>query len=56
MDWSRLDYMWIIMIFYQLFGLSFWRHPFTAEDPFVSKRCNATFLQLCSDEETSDLV
>ncbi len=28
-DWS----------FYQLFGLSFWRHPFTAEDPLVSKRC-----------------
>ncbi len=24
-------------------GLSFWRHPFPAEDPLVSKRCNATF-------------
>ncbi len=22
---------------YQLFELSFWRHPFTAEDPLVSK-------------------
>ncbi len=30
----------------QLFGLSFWRHPFTAEDPLVSKWCNATFLQI----------
>ncbi len=20
-------------------GLSFWRHPFTAEDPLVSKQC-----------------
>ncbi len=38
--------------FYQLFGLSFWRHPFTTEDPFVSKWCNAKFLQICSDEET----
>ncbi len=37
--------------FYQLFGLSFWRHPFTAEDPLVSKWCNAEFLQICSDEE-----
>ncbi len=39
--------------FYHLFGLSFWRHPFTAEDPLVSKWCNATFLQICSDEETN---
>ncbi len=28
-------YLWIIVMFYQLFGLSFWRHPFTAEDPLV---------------------
>ncbi len=35
-----------------MFGLSFWRHPFTAEDPLVSKWCNATFLQICSHEET----
>ncbi len=39
--------------FYQLFGLSFWRHPFTAEDPLVSKWCTATFLQICFDEETN---
>ncbi len=42
-------------VFYQLFGLSFWRHPFTAEDPLVSKWCNATFLQICSVEETNHL-
>ncbi len=24
----------------QLFGLSFWRHPFTAEGPLVSMWCN----------------
>ncbi len=43
MDWSGVDY-WDV--FYQLFGLSFWRHPFTADDPFLSKWCNATFLQI----------
>ncbi len=32
--------------------LSFWRHPFTAEDALVGMWCNATFFQLCSDEET----
>ncbi len=26
------------------FTFMFWRHPFTAEDPLVSKLCNATFL------------
>ncbi len=37
--------MWItcglLVCFYQLFKLSFWRHPFTAEDPLMSKSCNA---------------
>ncbi len=32
---------------------SFWRHPFTAENPLMSKWCNAKFLQICSDEETN---
>ncbi len=40
--------MWIIVLFYQLLGLSFWRYPLTAEDTFVSNWCNATFLQICS--------
>ncbi len=48
MYWSGVDYC-----FYQLFGLSFWRHPFTAEDPLLSKWCSATFLQICSHEETN---
>ncbi len=39
--------------FYQLFGLLFQRHPFTAEDSLVSKQCNAKFLQTFSDEETN---
>ncbi len=53
MDRSGVDYLWIIVMFYQLFGLSFWRHPFTAEDPLVSKWFNATFLLICSHEETN---
>ncbi len=31
MDWSRI--CGINVMFYQLFRLSFWRHPFNAEDP-----------------------
>ncbi len=30
----------------QLFRLSFWRHPFTAEEPLLRHWCNATFLQI----------
>ncbi len=52
MDWSCVNYLWIIVMFYQLFGLSFWRHPFTSEDPLVSKR----FLQICSNEETNSVT
>ncbi len=29
-----------------LFGLTFWRHPFTAEHPLLSKWWNDTFLQI----------
>ncbi len=47
--WIRL---WItcglLWCFYLLFGLSFWRHPFTAEDPLCNC-CNAKFLQICSE-------
>ncbi len=48
-----VGYLQIIVMFYQLFGLSFWRHPFTAEDPLVSKWCDGKFIQICSDEETN---
>ncbi len=34
-----------LFFFYQLFGISFWRHPFNAEDAFVNKWCNAKFLK-----------
>ncbi len=36
----------LLWCFYQLFGLSFWRHPFTAADPLVSKWCNANYFHL----------
>ncbi len=49
MDWS---YNWIYNVFNQLFELSFWRHPFTSEDPLVSKWCNAKFSKICSNQET----
>ncbi len=45
---DELEWCGLLWCFYQLFGFSFWRHPFTAEDPLVSKWCNATFLQICS--------
>ncbi len=35
--WITCGLLWC---FYQLFELSFWRHPFTAEHLLVSKRCN----------------
>ncbi len=41
--WITCGLLWC---FYQLFGLSFWRHPFTAEDPLLRQWCNATFLQI----------
>ncbi len=34
--WSHVHYMSITVMLYQLFGLPFWRHPFTAEDPLVT--------------------
>ncbi len=49
MDWSCVDYCDVFISCLD----SFWRHPFTPEDPLVSKWCNATFLQICSDDETN---
>ncbi len=43
----------LLWCFYQLFGISFWRHPFIAEDWLVSKCCNAKFLQMRSGEQTN---
>ncbi len=34
----------LLWCFYQLFGLSFWRHPFTAEHPLLRHWCSDTFL------------
>ncbi len=41
--WITCGLLWC---FYQLFGLSFWRHPFTAEDPLLRQWCSDTFLQI----------
>ncbi len=48
-----LELCGLLWCFYQLFELSFWRHPFTAKDPLLRKWCNATVLQICSHEETN---
>ncbi len=36
----------LLWCFCQLFEISFWRHPFTAEDTLMSKWCNVKFLNL----------
>ncbi len=43
----------LLQCFHQLFGLLFWRHPFTAEDPLMSKWWNDTLIQICFYEETN---
>ncbi len=43
---ASLVWCGLLWCFYQLFGLSFWRHPFTAEARIMSKWCNAKFLQI----------
>ncbi len=48
--------VWITVMFYQLFEILFWRHPFTAEDPLVSRWGNAKFLQMGSKETNSSTV
>ncbi len=40
--------VWLLWCFYQLFEILFWQHPFTAEDPLVSRWGNAKFLQMGS--------
>ncbi len=43
LDWTGVNYR---DVFNQLFGLSFWRHPFTAEDSLFQ----AKFLQTISTQ------
>ncbi len=52
---SKYIHWWtgVVWIINQLFGLSFWRHPSTADHPLVSKCCNPKFLQICSHENTN---
>ncbi len=51
--WITCGLLWC---FYQLFGLLFWRHPFTAEDPLLSKWWSDEFLQIDSHEETNSFT
>ncbi len=48
--WITCGLLWC---FYQLFGLSFWRHPFTTEDALVKNWYNAKLLQVCCHEESN---
>ncbi len=47
--------MWItcglLCCFYQLFGLSFWRHPFPAGHPLVSTWCDGKFQSMMPEYE-----
>ncbi len=43
----------LLCCFNQLFGVSIWRHPFTAEDPLMSEWCYVKHLQICSDDRLS---
>ncbi len=47
--WTGVDYCDVFISCLD----SFWRHPFTAEHPLLSKRYNATFFQIISDKETN---
>ncbi len=47
-QWITCKILWC---FYQLFGLSFWRHTFTADETLVREGYTAKFLQICSDDE-----
>ncbi len=46
MDWSGVDYLWIIVMFLS----AVWTLILTA--PIHCRASDATFLQICSDEET----
>ncbi len=43
-------------VFNQLFELSFWRHPFTAEDPLLSKWCNTKLLQIFYNSQWNETL
>ncbi len=46
MDWSGMDYLWIIVMFLSaVWALNLTAPVLFIEDLLVSKQCNATFLQ-----------
>ncbi len=44
MDWSRVDYLWFIVMFLSAVWTLILMAPFTAEDPLVRKWCNAKLM------------
>ncbi len=52
MNWSRVDYLWIIVMF---LSAIFWQHTFTVVDSTGEQVMyrNTQFLQICSYEETN---
>ncbi len=51
--WISCGLLWC---FYQLFWLSIWWHPFTAENPRLSKWCNAKLVRIISKDGFSLMV
>ncbi len=50
----QITYLLIIVMFLSAVW-AFWLHPFTAQDPIVSKWCNAEFLQIFSERKQTHL-
>ncbi len=54
MDWVVWVTWGLLRCFYQLFGLSFWRHPFTAEHPLVNIEISSNLFGWESNSSASD--
>ncbi len=54
MDWVVWVTWGLLWCFYQLFGLSFWRHPFTAEHPLVNIEISSNLFGWESNSSASD--
>ncbi len=52
MDWTGVDYLWTTVIFNQLFGLIL-TAPIHCRGSIAEQVKYATFLQICSDDETN---
>ncbi len=50
---SGVDYFWIIVMVLSAVWTLILTAPIHCRGPIMSKWCNATLLQICSDEETN---